>query len=75
MAKKSNKGLQPIAMVAPRPAGPPNAELTLVQVLQLLGNDRSYTVISSHGHIWKVHFEGDLEPVTIRVVDGKPEII
>ena len=67
---------RPIAMVAPRPAGPPDAvsSLTLAQALQLLGNDRAYTLIRFHNNSWRVHFEGDLKPVTIRVVDSKPEI-
>ena len=76
MARKSNKGFQPLAMVAPVPSRPArNAPLMqLEDILKLLGNDRSYTVIISNPHIWKIHFEGDRTMSTIKLVNGKPVI-
>ena len=74
MAKKSNKGLQPIAMVAPRPKGPADAvpSLDLATVLQQLGNNRAYTVISPVGsNSWIVHFEGDIKSSMIMQVKGR----
>lgn len=80
MAKKPVRATppaRPIAMVKPPPSKLPAdavPSLDLAMVLQQLGNDRAYTVISSHGNSWKVHFEGDAWAKTIRVVKGKPEI-
>jgi len=73
MAKKTNKGLQPIAMVKPPPINL-LPTFTLEEILYLAGNDRAYTVISSHGHIWKVHFEGDYKPSLVNMEKGKPVI-
>jgi hypothetical protein len=57
MAKK-------IAMVQPKPQGP-SGPPSLEQILERLGNDRAYTVISHKGSTWVVHFEGDAAPITI----------
>jgi hypothetical protein len=76
MAKKSVRAKpssRPVAMVAPPPAKP-LPSLTLEEILNLAGNDRAYTVISSHGHIWKVHFEGDYKPSLVNMEKGKPVI-
>jgi hypothetical protein len=56
-----------VAMVAPVPAKKPD----LVEVLQQLGNDRPYFVISSKAHSWVVHFSGDSKPSMIVLVGGK----
>jgi hypothetical protein len=65
MAKKT-------AMVQPKPRGPSSPSVgavreppSLEQVLERLGNDRAYTVISHKGSTWVVHFEGDAAPKTI----------
>lgn len=72
MSPKSNKGLQPLAMVKPIPrvpSGPPvgarHVLPTLESILKKLGNNRAYTVISHKGSTWVVHFEGDAVPTTI----------
>jgi len=62
------------AMVAPPPVKP-TYNLTLEEVLKLAGNTRAYTVISSHGHIWKVHFEGDYKHSLVNMEKGKPTIV
>jgi hypothetical protein len=61
-------------MEKPRPAQAGSAD-KLAQVLQLLGNDRPYTVIRSHGNTWRVLFSGDYGLSTVKIVDGKPVII
>ena len=61
------------AMVAPPPAKL-LPTFTLEEILKLAGNDRAYTVIMSHGHIWKVHFEGDYKPSLVSMEKGKPVI-
>ena len=63
-----------IAMVAPPPAKP-LPSFTLEEILKLAGNNRAYTVLASHGHIWKVHFEGDLVPSLVNMEKGKPTIV
>jgi hypothetical protein len=73
MARKSNKGFQPLAMVAPVPSMPA-APLQLEDILKLLGNDRAYTVIISKPNSFKIHFEGDRTISTIKLVNGKPVI-
>ena len=62
------------AMVKPTPAMAGSSAM-LAQVLTDLGNNRSYTVIRSHGNSWRVHFDGDLTPSTVKFVNGKPVII
>jgi hypothetical protein len=63
-----------IAMVAPRPEIP-----TIEYALFLVGNDRSYTILStkefSNG-AWsaQIHFEGDLKPKTL-AWDGKKAVL
>jgi hypothetical protein len=66
MAKKT-------AMVAPRPSKP--AQLKLEELLQLAGNNRAYTVIGQHGNVWRVCFEGDYSPSTVKIENGKAVII
>ncbi len=58
-----------VAMVAPPPSKAVKADL--VDVLQLLGNDRPYFVISSKADSWIVHFSGDSKPSMIVLVGGK----
>jgi hypothetical protein len=58
MAKKT-------AMVQTPPIGAVREPPSLEQVLERLGNDRAYTVISHKGSTWVVHFEGDAAPITI----------
>ena len=69
MAKKT-------AMVQPRPKGSSGSrsQFSLVDVLILIGNDRAFTVIVDKPNFWIIHFEGDKEPKTITIKDGKPEI-
>lgn len=62
------------AMVKPTPSMA-GSDAKLSEVLQELGNNRSYTVIRSHGNSWRVHFDGDLVPSTVKFVNGKPVII
>lgn len=79
MANKTNKRLKPspagsfggLAMVAPRPAKP---DLDLEAILQSVGNDRPYVVISIQENQIKVHFEGDAKPKTIEY-DGDRWVI
>jgi hypothetical protein len=77
MAKKpivgSKPAARPVAMVTPPPTKP-LPSLTLEEILNLAGNNRAYSVISSHGHIWKVHFEGDYKPSLVNMEKGKPVI-
>jgi hypothetical protein len=47
------------------PVGAVREPLSLEQILERLGNDRAYTVISHKGSTWVVHFEGDAAPKTI----------
>jgi hypothetical protein len=61
-------------MVAPVPVGadgirPKKADLA--DVLQQLGNDRPYFVISTKVDSWVVHFSGDSKPSMIVLVGGK----
>jgi hypothetical protein len=59
-----------VAMVQPRPARPAK-KADLIDVLQQLGNDRPYFVISSKVDSWVVHFSGDSKPSMIVLVGGK----
>lgn len=70
------------AMVQPAPTVPgtaahvpSSASVKLAMALQIIGNDRAYTVINIEGNIWTVHFEGDIEPKVITFEDEKPEMI
>jgi hypothetical protein len=64
-----------IAMVQPKPVGadgirpdgkrPTTDALDLIKILELMHNNRAYTVISHEGNTWVVHFEGDVEHMTI----------
>jgi hypothetical protein len=63
-----------VAMVAPVPVradGIRPKKPDLVDVLQQLGNDRPYFVISSKADSWVVHFSGDSKPSLIVLVGGK----
>ena len=51
------------SMVQPKPANPDLLEL--LELLRLMGNNRAYTVISHDDNTWVVHFEGDVEHMTI----------
>ena len=53
----------------------PEKVITLEEVLAMFKNDRSFTLIRSHGNSWKVLFEGDYFPSIISFVNGKPKII
>jgi hypothetical protein len=68
MAKK-------VPMVAPKPFMIAGGVDKLAEVLQQLGNTRSYTLIRSHGNTWRVHFAGDYVLSTVKYVYGKPVII
>jgi hypothetical protein len=57
------------AMVKPKPAIP-----EISSVLELIGEDRAYTIIKQSGKTWIIHFEGDYEPTTITFEGEKPEI-
>ena len=70
MAKRSKVG----ANKSPLKLGEPASPLQLEQILKLLGNDRSYTLIRSHPNTWKVHFAGDHTASVIKLVNGKPVI-
>jgi hypothetical protein len=59
-----------VAMVAPVPAKP-KEKPDMVEVLQQLGNDRPYFVISTKADSWVVHFSGDSKPSMIVLVGGK----
>jgi hypothetical protein len=68
-----------IAMVQPKPASPEQtamkgAEVTLEYVLELLGNNRPYTILRRHGNSWRIHFYGDPAPCTVKWQDRKPVI-
>jgi hypothetical protein len=67
MAKKT-------AMVQPRPVGAQQIVLSLELILKEFGNDRAYTVIEDKPNFWIIHFEGDAEPKTITIKEGKPVI-
>jgi precorrin-6B methylase 1 len=62
------------AMVQPAPMVPGSAA-RLAMALQIIGNDRAYTVVSIKGNTSTVHFEGDTEPKVIVFEGDKPEII
>jgi hypothetical protein len=62
------------AMVQPAPKVPGSAA-KLAVALQIIGNDRAYTVISVKGNTWTVHFEGDSEPKIIVFEGEKPEVL
>jgi hypothetical protein len=59
-----------VAMVAPPPVKP-KEKPDLVEVLQQLGDDRPYCVISTKVDSWVVHFSGDSKPSMIVLVGGK----
>ena len=64
------------AMVAPVPSRPAKpVTLMLDEVLHLVGNTRAFTVIRQHNNTWRVHFEGDYVPSTVKMVNGKWVII
>jgi len=65
MAKKQ-------AMVQAPPLGP---TVQLALLLQMIGNNRSYTVISHEGNVWTIHFEGDYDHTVIRFEGDKPEVL
>jgi hypothetical protein len=71
--KKHVPNAASVAMVQPAPKEPGSA-IKLAMALQILGNDRAYTVISVKGNTWTVHFEGDSEPKIITFEDEKPEM-
>jgi hypothetical protein len=67
------------AMVKPTPRVPSGKpakpdQMKLIKVLELLGNDRAYTVISQVGKTWLIQFEGDVGPTTITFEGENPEI-
>jgi hypothetical protein len=71
-----------VAMVTPVPQTSdhpviigPGSAAKLAVALQILGNDRAYTVIKVKGNTWTVHFEGDSEPKVITFEGEKPEIL
>lgn len=49
--------------------------IVLEDILHQAGNTRAYTVIRFHGDTWRVHFEGDLLPSTVKLVSGKWTIV
>jgi hypothetical protein len=65
MAKKRS-------MVQPPPIGP---AVQLALLLQKIGNDRAYTVLSHEGNTWTLHFEGDHAPTVLLFDDDKPESV
>ena len=68
-SKQRSSASTKVAMVAPKPKDP-----SLIDLLEMLGNDRPYTVISHHGNTWVIHFSGDDQPKKL-IYDGvKPEI-
>jgi len=76
MAKKHRVAMvTPVPQTGNRPVirGPSSARLAVA--LQLLGNDRAYTVVGIKGNTWIVHFEGDTKPTVIDFEGDKPEII
>ncbi len=60
------------AMVAPVPENPSDK---LALILLQLGINRAYTLIRAHGKTFRVHFEGDLYPSTVKQVEGQWMII
>jgi hypothetical protein len=58
------------ALVKPKPASP-----EMAAILELLGEDRAYTIIRKSDKVWIIHFEGDTGPTTITLEGEKPEII
>ena len=71
----------PIAMVQPAPrvpSGKPDQPLgttvQLAKLLQMIGNDRAYTVINHEGNVWTLMFEGDYAPTVLRFEGEKPEV-
>ena len=75
MAKLKVPARVKIAMVAPPPAKAKPVSLVLDEVLQLAGNTRAYTVLSFHRNSWRVHFEGDYFPSTVKMINGKWVIV
>jgi hypothetical protein len=65
-----------VAMVKPVPVGAHGdaptvgAAVQLALMLQHLGNNRAYTVISHEGNVFTVHFEGDYAP-TVLIFEGE----
>lgn len=77
MASKKTAMVQP-APAKPAPAKPAPAKpkyLVLEDILHQAGNTRAYTVIRFHGDTWRIHFEGDLRPSTVKLVSGKWTIV
>jgi hypothetical protein len=58
MAKK-------IAMVQPKADQPMGTVVQLALLLQHMGNNRAYTVISHQGNVWMIMFEGDYAPTEL----------
>ena len=52
-------------MVQPKPANPDLLEL--LKLLELMGNNRAYTVINHDDNTWVVHFEGDTDHTIITI--------
>jgi hypothetical protein len=59
MAKKK-------AMVQAKPDPPLGTTVQLAMLLQMIGNDRAYTVLDHEGNVWTLHFEGDSVPSVLR---------
>jgi hypothetical protein len=74
--KKKVAMVTPVPQTGDRPIirGPGSAA-KLAMALQIIGNDRAYTVISVKGNTWTVHFEGDSEPKIIVFEGEKPEVL
>ena len=72
MANKSRASVEKVAMVQNKPAIPD--QFKLIKLLELIGNDRAYTVISHKGNTWVLHFEGDYDHTIITLEGEKPEI-
>ena len=72
MAKKKK-----VAMVAPRPAQPSDPDRQLAEILQMFGNDRSYTVMKydPSSVTWMVLFEGDHSVSYVKYDGEKPVIL
>ncbi len=63
---RAPRGEAPIARASDLPIfADPALEAKLVNTLQLMGNDRAYTVLEYHATWAWVHFEGDAEAKTI----------
>jgi hypothetical protein len=72
-----------IAMVQPKPrvpSGTPRVpsgkpakpdQMKLIKILELIGNDRAYTVLSHIGKTWVIQFKGDAGPTTITINGDK----